>query len=155
MEPRTRIPSGRLRTIRMLAEAGLPVGVMLAPVIPALNDSEIPGILEAAADAGATTASYVLLRLPLTVEPVFREWLQRTQPLKADRVLGQVRNTRDGKLNSSTWGQPMSGSGDLADQIRSMFRLFRQKYGLNQKVRPLDCSLFEPPIPRSGQLRLF
>lgn len=155
MEPRTSIPSARLRTIRMLAEAGVPVGVMLAPVIPALNDSEIPGILEAAADAGATTASYVLLRLPLTVEPVFREWLQRTQPLKADRVLGQVRNTRDGKLNSSTWGQRMSGSGELADQIRSMFRLFRQKYGLDQKVRPLDCSLFEPPIPRSGQLRLF
>ena len=155
MEPRTSIPSARLRAIRMLAEAGVPVGVMVAPVIPALNDSEIPGILEAASDAGATTASYVLLRLPLTVEPVFREWLERTQPLKAEKILGQVRETRDGKLNSSTWGQRMSGSGELADQIRSMFQLFRQKHGLNQKVRPLDRSLFEPPIPRSGQLRLF
>ena len=155
MEPRTSIPSARLRAIRKLAEAGVPVGVMLAPVIPALNDSEIPSILESASDAGATTASYVLLRLPLTVEPVFREWLERTQPLKAEKILGQVRETRNGKLNSSTWGERMSGSGELADQIRSMFRLFRQKYGLNQKVRPLDCSLFEPPIPRSGQLRLF
>jgi len=104
MEPRTSVPTARLRAIRMLAEAEIPVGVMLAPVIPGLDDSEIPRILEAAADAGATTASYVLLRLPLTVEPVFREWLQRTQPLKADRVLGQIRATREGNLNSSTWG---------------------------------------------------
>ena len=90
MEPRTSIPTARLRAVETLAEAGVPVGVMTAPIIPGLNDSEVPAILEAARKAGAMRASFVLLRLPLTVEPVFKEWLERTQPLKAARVLGRV-----------------------------------------------------------------
>lgn len=155
MEPRTSIPAARLRAISRLAKANIPVGVMVAPVIPGLNESEIPAILAAAREAGASTASYVLLRLPLTVEPVFTEWLERTQPLKAERVLGRVRMTRDGRLNSSTWGERMSGSGAIADQIRSLFRLFRQKHGLDQPLPALDCSQFEPPLPKSGQMRLF
>ena len=155
MEPRTSIPSARLRAIEMLAEAGVPVGVMMAPVIPGLNDSEVPGILEAARNAGAMTASYILLRLPLTVEPVFKEWLERTQPLKAERVLGRVRETRGGKLNSSTWGERMIGTGEIADQIKSMFRLFKRKHGLDGRLPPLICSFFQPPLPRSGQKRLF
>jgi DNA repair photolyase len=155
MEPRTSIPTARLRAIGILAEAGIPVGVMVAPIIPGLNDSEVPSILEAAKSAGAMTASYVLLRLPLTVEPVFQEWLERTQPLKAERVLGRVRETRGGRLNSSTWGERMVGSGEIANQIKQMFRLFKQKNGLDAKLPPQDCSHFRPPVPSSGQRRLF
>lgn len=155
MEPRTSIPSARLRAIKMLAEAGVPVGVMVAPIIPGLNDSEVPSILEAAKNAGAMAAGYVLLRLPMTVEPVFKEWLERTQPLKLERVLGRVRETRGGKLNSSSWGERMTGTGEIADQIKKMFRLFKRKHGLDGKLPPHDCSQFRPPVPSSGQRRLF
>ncbi|MEO8496117.1 MAG: PA0069 family radical SAM protein, partial [Planctomycetota bacterium] len=155
MEPRTSIPTARLRAIEMLAEAGVPVGVMVAPIIPGLNDSEVPSILAAAKAAGAMTAGFVLLRLPLTVEPVFKEWLERTQPLKAERVLGRIRETRGGKLNSSAFGERMVGSGEIAEQIKQMFRMFKRKHGLDSKLPPHDCSLFVPPVPKSGQLRLF
>ena len=155
MEPRTSIPSARLRAIEMLADVGVPVGVMVAPVIPGLNDTEVPGILEAAKNAGAMSAGYVLLRLPMTVEPVFREWLERTQPLRMDRVLGRVQKTRDGKLNRSKWGERMVGTGEIADQIKQMFRLFRKKFDLHGQMPPHECTKFNPPVPRSGQLRLF
>lgn len=155
LEPRTSIPNARLRAVRELAAAGVPVGVMVAPIIPGLNDSEVPSILEAAKEAGARVASYVLLRLPLTVEPVFREWLERTQPHKVERVMGRVRETRDGKLNSAAWGERMVGTGEIADQIRSMFRLFRKRYGLDGPMPEQSTENFRPPVPRSGQLRLF
>lgn len=155
LEPRTSPPEGRLRAIRLLAEAGVPVGVMAAPIIPGLNDSEIPAILEAARNAGACSAGYVLLRLPLTVEPVFLEWLHRTQPTKAERVESLIRQTRAGRLSSSTWGERMRGTGPIAEQIERMFRLFAHKHGLDGGCPPLDCSRFRPPAPRSGQLRLF
>lgn len=155
MEPRTSIPTAKLRAVEMLAEAGVPVGVMVAPVIPGLNDSEVPSILEAARNAGATTASYILLRIPLTVEPVFVEWLERTQPLKAERVLGRIRDTRDGKMSSSAWGERMIGTGEIADQIKNMFRLFKRKYELDGKLPSQNTAEFRPPIPESGQLRLF
>ena len=155
MEPRTSIPSARLRAIELLADAGIPVGVMVAPVIPGLNDSEVPRVLEAAKRAGAMTAGYILLRLPSTVEPVFLEWLERTQPLKSERILGRVRQTRGGKLNRSAWGERMAGTGEMADQIKQMFRLFKQKYELDGKLPAQDCSQFRPPTPSSGQRRLF
>lgn len=155
MEPRTSIPSARLRAITVLSDAGVAVGAMVAPVIPGLNDSEVPSILEAAKHAGAVTAGYVLLRLPHTVEPVFEEWLKRTQPLKAERVLGRVRKTRGGKLNNSKWGERMVGSGETADQINKVFRVFKQKHGLDGKLPSQDCSLFRAPDSKSGQLRLF
>ena len=155
MEPRTSIPSARLRAIETLADAGVPVGVMVAPVIPGLNDSEIPAVLEAARDAGARVAGYVLLRLPLSVEPVFTEWLQRTQPLKAAAVLGRVRSTRDGKANDASFGARMVGTGPIADQILNVFRLFRRKYGFIESFPRQRCDLFRPPEPSSGQLRLF
>lgn len=155
MEPRTSIPPARLRAVRMLADAGVPVGVMVAPIVPGLNDSEVPAVLAAAKDAGALTAGYVLLRVPLTVEPVFKQWLEETQTLKKERVLGRIRETRDGRLNSSRWGERMVGSGEIADSIKNMFRLFRQKYGLDRRLTPLDCGRFRPPLPQSGQLRLF
>jgi DNA repair photolyase len=155
MEPRTSIPWGRLRAVRVLADAAIPVGVMVAPVIPGLNDAEIPSILEAAKQAGAGTAGYILLRLPLTVKPVFLEWLHRTQPLKAEKVEARMRETHGGKMNDSEWGRRMVGSGELAEQIRNLFRLFAQKHGLDGDLPPLDCSRFRPPQPSSGQLRLF
>lgn len=155
MEPRSSIPPARLRAVGMLAEAGIPTGAMLAPIIPGLNESELPAILQAAQNAGAQTANYVLLRLPLTVEPVFREWLERAQPLKAERVLRRIRETRGGKLNDSTWHDRMVGTGPIAEQIRKMFQLFRRRHGLERKLPALNCSLFRPPATRSGQLRLF
>jgi DNA repair photolyase len=155
MEPRTSVPPARLRAVRMLSEAGVPVGVMTAPMIPGLNDSEIPQLLEAAREAGAITANYVLLRLPLTVEPVFIEWLQRLRPNHAEKVLGRLQEARGGKLNSSAWGERMVGRGLIAEQIRNLFRVFRQRYGLDGNMPPYNCDLFRPPVPKSGQMRLF
>ncbi|MCA9132541.1 MAG: PA0069 family radical SAM protein [Planctomycetales bacterium] len=155
MEPRTSIPAARLRAVELLAQAGVPVGVMLAPLIPGLNDAEIPQILQAAKQAGARTANYILLRLPLTVEPVFREWLQRTQPRQAEKVLGRVQNTRGGKMSSSVWGERMRGRGAIADQIQALFRVLRKKQQLDQPLPPHDCTRFRPPPPQSGQMLLF
>jgi DNA repair photolyase len=155
MEPQTSTPAARLRAIELLSEAGIPVRVMTAPVIPGLNDSEIPQILEAARKAGATAAGYILLRLPLTVEPVFREWLQRTQGTSAAKIEGLIRNTRQGRLNNSDWSTRMRGQGEFADQIARMFRVFSRKFGYSSDLPPLDFSGFSPPRPRTGQLRLF
>lgn len=156
MEPRTSTPDARLRAVRMLADAGVPVGVMVAPIIPGLNDVEIPAVLQAAQQAGAQTAGSVLLRLPLTVEPVFREWLYRTQPLKAEMVEGRIRQTRTGRLNQSQFGQRMRGRGPLADQIRALFRVMARKHGLDQPLPPHDASRFRRPDPDGGhQLTLF
>ncbi len=155
MEPRTSIPSARLRAISMLARAGVPVGAMTAPVIPGLNDSELPALLKAASEAGARTASYVMLRLPLTVEPVFLEWLERTQPLRRDRVESRIRQTRDGQLSQSQFGQRMRGTGEIAEQIRSVFRLFARKYDLDGRLPPLDCDSFRRPTGGVTQLKLF
>jgi DNA repair photolyase len=155
MEPRTSVPSARLKAIQMLSEAGVPTRVMVAPIIPGLNDSEIPSILEAAQAAGASAASYILLRLPLTVAPVFQEGLRRTQPLKAQKIEGLIRETRGGSLSSSDWGKRMVGTGQIAEQVRNLFRVFIQKYGLDQSLPPHDLSQFRPSTPRSGQLRLF
>lgn len=154
MEPRTSIPEARLRAVKTLVEAGVPVRVMVAPIIPGLNDHEAPEILKMARDAGASDARYILLRLPLTVEPVFQEWLERTQPLKMQKIESLLRQARNGKLNNSNWGQRMVGSGEIADQIRSMFRVFRQKLGFTD-LPTLDSSQFIPPTPPNGQLRLF
>ncbi len=154
MEPRTSIPAARLRAVKTLVDAGVPVRVMVAPIIPGLNDHEAPSIMKEAKQAGASDARYILLRLPLTVEPVFREWLERTQPLKAEKVENLVRQTRSGKLSDSSWGKRMVGTGEIADQIRSIFHVFRQKYGFGN-LPELVSSQFKPPIPQSGQLRLF
>lgn len=155
MEPRTSIPKARLRAVEALSNAGVPVGVMMAPIIPGLNDSEIPQVLKAAQSAGAQMANYILLRLPLTVEPVFKEWLERVRPTKKDLVLGRVQQTREGKLNNSEFGQRMVGTGEIATQIKKMFDLFRVKYNLSKTLPPHNCDLFEPPLPSSGQMRLF
>lgn len=155
MEPRTSTPAARLRAIETLAAAGVPVQLMVAPIIPGLNDSEIPAILAAGRKAGALVAGYQVLRLPLTVLPVFEQWLRRTQPLKADAVLSKIRSTRDGQLSDSTFGRRMSGHGVFAQQIKSTFEVFRRKLGYDDQLPPRDASQFCPPLPESGQMRLF
>ncbi len=155
MEPRTSAPEARLRAIRELSAAGVPAHAMVAPIIPGLNDSEVPSILRAAADAGAKSAAYIMLRLPLTVRPVFLEWLERTQPQRADRVISRIRGVRGGQLSDSRFGSRMRGEGELAEQIRQTFKVFAKKYGLDRKTSPLDTSQFRPPRSPDGQLRLF
>lgn len=155
MEPRTSVPSARLRAVSELSAAGVPVGVMTAPIIPGLNDSEIPAILQAAREAGAKVASYILLRLPLTVEPVFREWLGRTHPHQQEKIEGRLRDARDGKLNSSIWGERMRGTGKIAEQIGKLFRVVARKQGLVGSLPPLDTTHFRRPDPDPRQQRLF
>ncbi len=155
MEPRTSTPAARLRAVEALSAAGIPVGVLVAPIIPGLTDPEIPAILAAAKQAGASWAGYTLLRLPLAVAPVFTEWLERTQPGKKDRVLGRVRDARGGKLNVSEFGARMSGSGARAGQISALFHLCARRHNLDGRLPALDSSQFRPPRPTTGQLRLF
>jgi DNA repair photolyase len=155
MEPRTSVLRARLRAVQELAKANVPVGVLVAPIIPGLNDSEMPQVLQAVHQAGAKTAGYVLLRLPLTVEPVFLEWLRRTQPLKADKVEQRIRDTRQGELNKSTFGERMRGSGEMADQIRKLFKVFAAKYQLDQRLPKHKTDAFIPPSTTSGQQWLF
>lgn len=155
LEPRTSSPAARLRAIRELTAAGVPVRVLVAPLIPGLNDEEAPAILEAAREAGAGSASYVLLRLPLAVEPIFRAWLDEHRPLAKPRVEALLRETRAGKLNDSQFGRRMRGQGTYADQIAAMFKIFKKKHGLDQPLPAMDASQFRPPREPSGQLRLF
>lgn len=155
MEPRTSSPPARLRAIRALHAAGVPVNVMVAPIIPGLNDSEIPAILQTVAEAGARRANMTLLRLPLTVRPVFQEWLARTQPHLQEKIESRLRGCRDGELNSAKFGERMRGTGQMAEQIQQTFRLFRKKYGLDAALLPPDTSHFRPPRSSRGQLRLF
>jgi DNA repair photolyase len=155
MEPRTSTPSAKLRAMRVLADAGIPVRVLMAPIIPGLNESEIPAVLAASKDAGATGAGYILLRLPLTVGPVFWEWLERTYPNRFQRVQRRIKNVRGGKFNDSEFGTRMSGTGEISRRIADLFCLFRKRYGLDGNILPLDRSRFRIPPPKSGQLHLF
>ncbi len=155
LEPRTSSPEARLRTARELARASIPVNVMVAPVIPGLTDSEVPAILQAAAEAGARSASYTLLRLPLAVEPIFLDWLERNRPDEKPRVESRLRSCRGGELSESGFGQRMSGSGEIASQIAQTFRVFTRKFGLDRQYPELNTQHFRPPKSSSGQLRLF
>ena len=155
MEPRTSTPDAMLRAISKLAAANVPVSVMIGPVIPGLNDSEIPAILKAASEAGAKKASWNLLRLPLTVRPIFEDWLARVRPLDQERVESRIQSCRDGAMSDASFGSRMRGSGPIAEQISQTFRVFSAKYGLDRGIDRLDCSGFRPPKPSSGQLRLF
>lgn len=155
MEPRTSPPAARLRAINVLDRAGVPVRAMLAPIIPGLNDAEIPALLSAVKKAGAAAASYILLRLPLSVRPVFLDWLERTLPTKQARIVSLVRSTRQGKLNDAQFGRRMSGTGEIAEQIRNTFEVFARKHRLDRPLPPLETSQFRPPQPRNGQRRLF
>ena len=129
--------------------------VLIAPMIPGLNDSEIPGILAAAREAGAGAVGWAMLRLPLTVGPVFREWLERTQPGLAGRIEARIRATRDGRLNDAHFGSRMRGSGPIATQISELFRLFARRHALDCDLPAYNCTAFRPLRPRCGQLWLF
>jgi DNA repair photolyase len=155
LEPRTSPPAKRLEAIARLAEASVPVGVMAAPIIPGLNDQELPAILAAARSAGAVGAGYTLLRLPLAVRPIFEDWLQRHRPLQARRILGRIRDTRGGRLNDSQFGRRMRGQGEYAATIAATFKAFARKLGLDRGLPELDTSQFRPPRSASGQQRLF
>lgn len=155
MEPRTSCPDARLETLRQLSSAGVSTQLMLAPIIPGLNDSEIPRILEAASRAGTQNAANVLLRLPTTVREVFFEWLERSLPNEADKIKGRIRATRGGRTNNAQFGERMCGTGEIAEQIQKTFRVFAARYGLAERLPPLDCSQFKPPRATNGQLSLF
>jgi DNA repair photolyase len=133
MEPRTSVPARRLAAIEALSRAGVAVGVMMAPIIPGLNDHEIPAVLQAAADAGALCASYTTLRLPWAVAPLFEDWLDRHFPDRKEKVLNRIRSLRGGKLNDPNFGTRMRGQGIWADQIKIMFETAKRKAGFDQR----------------------
>lgn len=155
MEPRAAAPERRLAAIRRLAEAGCPTFVSIGPVIPGLNDHEIEALLEAARDAGALRASYVVLRLPREVGPLFRDWLEARFPDRARRVMNQVRELHGGQDYDPQWGRRMKGDGTLAQLIGRRFGLARKRLGLDGAFPKLRTDLFR--VPKSGpeQLSLF
>ena len=150
LEPRAAAPQRRLATIRALAQAGVPVGVMVAPIIPQLNDRDLEAILEAAAAAGARHAGCVLLRLPREVAPLFREWLDAHHPLRAGHVMSLVRQLRGGRDNDPRFGARMRGSGPYADLIEQRFALACRRFGLARDGDALDRTQFRPPAAAAG-----
>jgi DNA repair photolyase len=159
LEPRAASPRRRVDAIRALAAAGIPCGVMVAPLIPALTDKSLEQVLEATAQAGATMAGWILLRLPNEVRPLFKEWLSAHYPQRADHVISIVRQSRGGRENDPNFGTRMTGSGNFVDLIGKRFDLACRRLGLNSEDNHtasrggLDCSLFRPPSP-GGQMQL-
>jgi DNA repair photolyase len=155
MEPRAAAPHRRIEAIRALAEAGVPATVMVAPIIPGINDSEIEAILEEAARAGATGAGYVVLRLPLEIKDLFRDWLQRYFPDRAMRVMNIVRDMRGGRDYDPEWGKRQKGEGAYAKLIAARFATACRRLGLDKPRLPLDDTQFRRPIDKGGQQDLF
>ena len=153
MEPRASAPNFRLEALRKLSEAGVPTGVSLAPVIPGLNDHEMPAILEAAADCGARFAFYTIVRLPYGVKDLFSNWLGEHFPGQREKVLGRIRELRGGELNDSSFGSRMRGEGKLADQISQMFKIARKRAGMEPVRMELSTRAFRRVSP--GQMELF
>jgi len=154
MEPRASTPARRLETMRTLSEAGIPVAVMASPVIPGLNDHEIERILDSAKAAGALTASYILLRLPLEVSPLFRDWLLRHYPDRYRHVMSLIRSMRGGKDYDAEFGKRMKGNGPYAWQLERRFQIAAKRLGLDAKWRTLRTDLFVPPAGTGVQLSL-
>jgi DNA repair photolyase len=154
MEPRASHPRDRLKAIERLAAAGIPVGVNVAPVVPAITDHEMPKILEAAANAGATRAGYTVMRLPGAVAGLFEAWLAEHFPDRKDKVLNRVRELRGGELYDPRFGSRMKGEGLFAEQIRATFQTFKRRYGLDRPSPELSTASFRVP-GRGEQLGLF
>jgi DNA repair photolyase len=154
LTPRASAPRRLLEAVRRLSTAGVPTHVMVGPVIPVLTDSELVSILEAAAEAGATSAGYVLLRLPWEVKPIFKDWLEKRFPLKAEHVMSRIRDMRNGRENDPNFGSRMVGQGELARLLAQRFRKAVQRYGLDKPQPDLDCNRFVAPS-LSGQASLF
>lgn len=150
MEPRASHPRRRLGAVSKLADAGVPVGVMVAPVVPGVTDHEVAKIVEAAAEAGATSASYIVMRLPGAVEEIFFGWLERNFPDRVSKVKSRLRSLRDGKLSESRFGHRMRGEGPFAEQIRQSFQLAVRRHGLNRETEPLSTEAFRPPNEQLG-----
>jgi len=158
MEPRAPTPAKRLAAVAGLAEAGVPVSVMVAPVVPAINDHEIENILKAAAGAGAGAADYILLRLPGEVKQLFAEWLETHYPDRKARALGRMAGHRGGQLYAAQWGARMRGAGTDADLLARRFHIACKRLGLNRERaagRPLRAESFRPPIRKGDQFDLF
>ena len=155
LEPRAASPAARVRTLAALAAAGVPCGVMVAPVIPAITDHEMERILEACAGAGVRWAGYVLLRLPYEVKDLFREWLAEHYPDRAAHVMSLIHEMRGGRDNDPRFGSRMRGTGPFAQLLRNRFKLGCQRLKLNSTTRgELNTTLFRPPGPAGAQLRL-
>ena len=152
MEPRTAQPAARLRAIRELTSAGIPVGVLVAPVIPGLTDHELPAILKAAAEAGAQFAGMTPVRLPYGVSDLFQQWLERHLPDRKEKVLAQIRAIRDGKLNDADFGSRMRGKGILARQIAKLFAVGCRRAGIPEHGPQLSIAAFRRPA--GAQLEL-
>ena len=155
MEPRAATPQKRLDAVRGLSEAGIPTSVMVAPVIPALTDSEMERILEAASQNGAAGAGYILLRLPIEVSPLFRDWLLRHRPDSYRHVMNLIRSMRGGKDYDAEWGKRMRGEGPYAKQLANRFALACKRLGLNRTRKPLATDAFIRPTAGGVQLQLF
>ena len=155
MEPRAATPEKRIAAVQGLADAGVPVIVMFAPIIPGLNDHEMEAVLERASQAGARGAGYVALRLPLEIKDLFREWLATDHPDRASRVMSLVRQMRGGKDYDADWGTRMKGQGPLADLMRVRFQAARRRYGLEFAFEGLDLEKFKVPARAGDQGDLF
>jgi DNA repair photolyase len=155
LEPRASSPAGRLRAIRELTAAGVPVSVNVAPIIPGLTDTELPRILEAVSEAGARRAAWVLLRLPYQLKDLFLDWLNRSvHPDRARKVESLLRQARGGKLYEASYPSRRRGRGPIVEQLAQTFDVFTRKYGLNRDIRPLSTAHFRRP-DLGGQMRLF
>ncbi len=154
LEPRASAPRDRLDAIAQLRAAGVPVTVMVAPIIPGLTDKETPAILEAAANAGASAAGYVMLRLPHQLKALFTDWLQKNVPLRAAHVENLIRQTHQGELYDCDFGVRKRGTGPVAQQVRDLFNVFAKRYRLHEAPPPLSSEHFRRPAPH-GQLSLF
>lgn len=153
LEPRTSPPEARLSAIRALREAGVPVGVLVAPIIPAINDHEIPSILKAAREAGAGFAGFTVVRLPYGVKELFVDWVERHFPERKEKVLGGIESLRGGRLSDARFGSRMRGEGFYAEQIARLFQVARRKWGLEERAPELSGASFRRP--GGDQLRLF
>lgn len=152
LEPRASTPGRRLEAVRLLSQAGVPVNVMVAPIIPGLTDEEIPAILQAAAEAGAESASHTLLRLPYNLKEHFEQWLEVHAPLRKQKVLNRIREMRGGKLYDPKWGERMRGRGEFYDSLAQLFSVHQKKAGLLGERRPLSVAYFRRV---TDQLTLF
>jgi DNA repair photolyase len=152
LEPRAASPSHRLDAVRQLSTAGIPVGVLVAPIIPGLNDHEIPAILKAAREAGAMRAGYTMLRLPHGVKDVFSAWLEEHMPDAKERVLGRIRDMRGGKLNDSTFGSRMRGEGVFAEQIQQLFAVSLHREGFTGRMPSLSVASFRNPAGQQMEM---
>lgn len=153
LEPRASLPAHRLDAIRRLREAGVPVGVMVAPVIPAITDHELPSIIAAAAQAGARSAGHVVVRLPYSVSALFERWLEEHFPDRKEKVLDRIRSMRGGKLNDPNFGSRMRGEGPFAEQIHKFFEVACRRAGILDRSLPLSAAAFKKP--EGAQLSLF